>query len=92
MPDLIYAHCALRATTRPTVTERWPRMPGGSAPGALAVGSRLWVIVSTVPMAVYQESGLATRLSDVEWLASLRSLACQWSTTSTSLKRPSRTM
>jgi len=69
MGDLVYAHCALRSTTRPAVTGRWPRMPGGSAPRVLAVGEGLWVIASTVPSPEYDESGLATRLSDVEWVA-----------------------
>jgi hypothetical protein len=69
MADLIYAHCAMRATSRPTVAGRWPRMPGGGAPRALAVGQGLWVIVSMVPGRDYEEGSLATRLSDVEWLA-----------------------
>jgi hypothetical protein len=69
MADLIYAHCALRATSRPAVTGRWPRMPGGGAPRALAVGHSLWVIVSIVPGSDYEEGSLAVRLSDVEWLA-----------------------
>ncbi|HZM92332.1 MAG TPA: GvpL/GvpF family gas vesicle protein [Vicinamibacterales bacterium] len=65
--DLIYAHCAVRARSRP-VTARWPRMPRGGSPRALDLGNGLWVIVSTVPGKEY-ESGLARRLSDVEWLA-----------------------
>jgi len=69
MGDLVYAHCALRSTTRPAITGRWPRMPGGRAPRALAVGEGLWVIASTVPGPEYEESALATRLSDVEWVA-----------------------
>jgi hypothetical protein len=69
MAELIYAYCALRATTRPTVTDRWPRMPSGSAPRPLAIGSGLWLLVSAVPATEYEESGLAARLSDVEWLA-----------------------
>jgi hypothetical protein len=69
MADLIYAHCALRATARPSVTDRWPRMPGGSVPRPLAVGSGVWLLVSTVPALEYEESGLATRVSDAEWLA-----------------------
>lgn len=69
MADLIYAHCALRATTRPVVTDRWPRMPEGSAPRALAIGPGLWLLVSIVPAAAYEESGRAARLADVEWLA-----------------------
>ncbi len=69
MPDLIYAHCALRAATRPAVNDRWPRMPGGGVPRALPIGSNLWLLVSTVPATEYEESGLATRLSDVEWVA-----------------------
>ena len=68
MAELIYAYCALRATTRPTVTDRWPRMPSGSTPRPLAIGSRLWLLASAVPATEYEES-LAVRLSDVEWLA-----------------------
>lgn len=68
MAELIYAHCALRATARPTVTDRWPRMPSGGTPRPLAIGSRLWLLVSAVPATEYEE-GLAARLSDVEWLA-----------------------
>jgi hypothetical protein len=69
MADLIYAHCALRATTRPAVTDRWPRMPGGSVPRPLAIGSGVWLLVSTVSALEYEEIGLATRMSDAEWLA-----------------------
>jgi len=69
MADLIYAHCALRAATRPAVTDRWPRMPGGSVPRSLAIGSGVWLLVSTVPELEYEERGLATRVSDAEWLA-----------------------
>ncbi|HVQ16742.1 MAG TPA: GvpL/GvpF family gas vesicle protein [Vicinamibacterales bacterium] len=69
MADLVYAHCAIRATARPSVTDKWPRMPGGSAPRPLAIGPGLWLLVSTVPAAEYEESGLATRLTDVEWVA-----------------------
>jgi hypothetical protein len=69
MADLIYAHCALRATTRPTVNERWPRMPAGSVPRPLAIGSDLWLLVSTVSGPDYEESSLAARVSDAEWLA-----------------------
>jgi hypothetical protein len=69
MPDVIYAHCAVRAATRPSVNDRWPRMPGGGVPRPLAIGSELWLLVSTVPATAYEEGGLATRLTDVEWLA-----------------------
>ena len=69
MAELIYVHCALRATTRPKVTDRWPRMPSGNTPRPLPVGSGLWLLVSTVPATEYEESGLAERLTDVEWLA-----------------------
>jgi hypothetical protein len=68
MTDLIYAHCALRARSRPAVTARWPRMPNGGMPRVLDLGDGLWVLVSTVPGREY-ESGLANRLTDVEWLA-----------------------
>lgn len=68
MAELIYAHCALRATMRPTVTERWPRMPAGSVPRTLAIGSGVWLLVSTVSED-YDEGRLAARLSDAEWLA-----------------------
>jgi hypothetical protein len=44
-------------------------MPGGSVPRALAIGDGLWVIVSTVDGRDYEENTLATRLTDVEWLA-----------------------
>lgn len=64
MTDLIYAHCALRARSRPAMTTRWPRMPKGGTPRLLDLGDGLWVLVSTVPGKEY-ESGL----SDVEWLA-----------------------
>jgi hypothetical protein len=67
--DLIYAHCAVQATTRPTVSDRWPHMPGGSVPRPLAIGSGVWLLVSTVPAQEYEESGLAARLTDAEWLA-----------------------
>jgi len=69
MAELIYAHCALRATTRPTVTDRWPRMPSGSTPRPLAIGSGVWLLASAVPATEYEESSLAARLTDVEWLA-----------------------
>jgi gas vesicle protein GvpL/GvpF len=68
MSELVYAHCALRARSRPAITPRWPRMPRGSVPRALDVGDNLWVIVSTVPAREYQR-GLAERLTDVEWVA-----------------------
>jgi hypothetical protein len=68
MADVIYAHCAVRATT-PPVTRRWPRVPGGAAPRAVGVGHGLWVIVSTVPGTEYEERNLAARLADAEWLA-----------------------
>ncbi len=68
MGELIYAHCALRARSRPVITARWPRMPRGDAPRALDLGQGLWVIVSSVPGKEY-ESGLARRLTDVEWVA-----------------------
>jgi Gas vesicle synthesis protein GvpL/GvpF len=68
MAELIYAHCALRARSRPAVTARWPRMPKGGSPRALDLGNALWVIVSTVPGTAY-ESGVARKLTDVEWLA-----------------------
>jgi hypothetical protein len=69
MADLIYAHCALRATSRPAVTDRWPRLPGGSVPRPLAIGSGVWLLVSTVPGVDYEENGLATHMSDAEWVA-----------------------
>jgi len=69
MTDLIYAHCALRASSRPVVTDRWPRMPGGSVPRALAIGHDLWVLVSTVPARDFEQDSLTSRLTDVEWLA-----------------------
>ena len=68
MSELIYAHCALRARSRPAVTPRWPRMPRGDVPRALDLGHGLWVIVSTVPASEYQRN-LAERLTDVEWVA-----------------------
>jgi hypothetical protein len=43
-------------------------MPRADAPRALDLGNGLWVIVSTVPAREY-ESRLATKLTDVEWLA-----------------------
>lgn len=68
MGELIYAHCALRARSRPAITARWPRMPNGDTPRALDLGEGLWVIVSSVPGKDY-ESGLTRRLTDVEWVA-----------------------
>jgi hypothetical protein len=68
MAEVIYAHCALRAKSRPVGTARWPRLPRGGAPRALDVGSGLWVIVSNVPGTEY-ESELASRLTDIEWVA-----------------------
>ena len=68
MGELIYAHCALRARSRPAITARWPRMPNGGTPRALDLGQGLWVIVSSVPGKDY-ESGLTRRLTDVEWVA-----------------------
>lgn len=69
MAELIYAHCALRAATRPTVTDRWPRMPGGSIPRPVTIAPGLYLLVSTVPATDYEESELAARLADIEWLA-----------------------
>jgi hypothetical protein len=69
MADVIYAHCALRAATRPSVTARWPRMPGGEVPRALTLDNGPWLIVSTVPGSEYDERSLARRVTDVEWLA-----------------------
>jgi gas vesicle protein GvpL/GvpF len=68
MSELIYAHCALRARSRPVITPRWPHMPRGNVPRALDLGDGLWVIVSTVPAGEYQR-GLAERLTNVEWVA-----------------------
>ena len=68
MGELIYAHCALRARSRPAITARWPRMPRGDTPRALDLGHGLWVIVSSVPGKEY-ETGLTRRLTDVEWVA-----------------------
>ena len=69
MAGLIYAHCAMRSSARPVMTGRWPRMPGGAAPRALAVEEDLWAIVSTVPEREYEESSLVARVSDMEWMA-----------------------
>jgi len=69
MADLIYAHCAMRAARRPSIAGQWPRVPGGDAPRALAVGHGLWIIVSTVSGSEYDEGRLAGRLADAEWLA-----------------------
>jgi hypothetical protein len=69
MNELIYAHCALRATSRPVVRGRWPRMPGGGSPRALLIARDTWVLVSSVPTREYEENSLASRLNDIEWLA-----------------------
>jgi hypothetical protein len=69
MADLVYAHCAVRASSPLQIKGRWPRMPDGGAPRPLPVGGGLWVIVSTVPGLHYEPGSLAARLTDVEWLA-----------------------
>jgi len=69
MADLTYAHCAMRAARRPSVNDQWPRVPGGGAPRALAVGHGLWIIVSTVSGHDYDDGRLPARIADAEWLA-----------------------
>jgi Gas vesicle synthesis protein GvpL/GvpF len=75
-PVLTYVYCLVRAARRPSLRGVPDGMPGSEGVRLLAIsgtpsrrgGQRDWLVVSSVPDAMYGEDALQHRLQDLEWI------------------------
>jgi hypothetical protein len=68
--SLVYVYCLVLSERRPAIPARIDAVgvPGGRETRALAVGDHLWLIITTVPAADYDQASLATGLQDLDWV------------------------
>jgi hypothetical protein len=67
-PALTYVYCLVRRASRPSLHDLPPGIPGSKEVRALGAGRGLWVIVTSVRRADYDEASLARGLQDLEWV------------------------
>lgn len=65
---LTYVYCLVHRRRRPVLRGIPAGVPGAGVVRALDAGAGLWVIVSSVPAAEYDEAALALGLRDLEWV------------------------
>jgi len=65
---LTYVYCLVRSPRTPAVSSAPVSMPGAKPVRALRAGGDVWLIVSTVPAAQYDEAALATGLTNLDWV------------------------
>jgi hypothetical protein len=65
---LTYVYCLVRAARRPSRLDASAAMPGAHDLAALEAGPGLWLIVSHVPAASYDEAAVAEGLQDLAWV------------------------
>ena len=66
--SLTYVYCLVRSARRPALRKPPLPVPGGESIRFVAVGQRLWAVVSDVPAADYGEEALRRGLQDLEWV------------------------
>jgi hypothetical protein len=67
-PALTYVYCLVRRAGRPPLHDLPPGIPGSKEVRALSAGSGLWVIVTSVRRADYDEASLARGLQNLDWV------------------------
>ena len=65
---LTYVYCLVRSVRRPALRAMPAPMPGGDRVRLIDAGDGLWIVVSSVPAAEYDEAALATGLQNLEWV------------------------
>jgi hypothetical protein len=64
-----YVYCVVHRDRPMAVRNVPPGVPGSSRPVLLEVPPGLWIVVSTVPLAVYGPDRIEPRLRDLDWVA-----------------------
>jgi hypothetical protein len=64
----VYVYCVVRATSTPTVTLPDRILPGASAPQIIALGPRVWMVASHVPLSIYGSGAIDAHLKDIDWV------------------------
>jgi hypothetical protein len=67
-PALTYVYCLVRRAGRPPLHDLPPGIPGSKEVRALAAGRGVWLIVTSVRRADYDETSLAKGLQDLDWV------------------------
>jgi Gas vesicle synthesis protein GvpL/GvpF len=65
----VYLYCVVRAPRRPGLTGIPGGVPGATPPDAVRVAPSLWLIVSEVPLKMYDPAHLEPRLRDLDWVS-----------------------
>ena len=70
MTPLTYVYCLVRSTRRPAISRRLTSLglPGSHDTRAVATGDSLWLIVTSLPAAEYDEVRLAQGLQNLDWV------------------------
>jgi hypothetical protein len=66
---LTYVYCLVRSARRPSLYGLPPGIPGSKEIRLLDAGSGLWVVVTSVPRADYDEASLARGLQNLDWVS-----------------------
>jgi hypothetical protein len=66
-----YVYCVVHAPRRPSLNRGLPGIPEAAPPQVISVASRLFAIVSELPLDIYGPGALEPRLHDLDWVASV---------------------
>jgi len=66
-----YVYCVVHAPRRPSLNRGLPGIPEAAQPQVIPVASRLFAIVSELPLDIYGPGALEPRLRDLDWVASV---------------------
>jgi len=66
---LTYVYCLVRSARRPSLHGLPPGIPGSKEVRLLDAGGGLWVVVTSVPRADYDEASLARGLQNLDWVS-----------------------
>jgi hypothetical protein len=68
-PHGVYVYCVVRGETAPVVTAPAARLPDAARPRVLPLGLHTWLVVASVPLAIYGEQATERRFGDLNWVA-----------------------
>lgn len=70
-PAGVYVYCVVRGVTAPAAIVRTARLPGADPPRVVPLGARTWLVLADVPLALYGEAALESRLKDLDWVSAI---------------------
>jgi hypothetical protein len=71
MTSAVYVYCIVKGARKPSTARLPAGLPGADRPAAHPVGTGLWLVAASVPLAQYGTEALEPSLRDLEWVGSI---------------------